>query len=184
MWREGGHVDDDSTRAQLSNSFCQRVGERSFAWLSHYRRLNAIFQRSKDHTSSRSLRFASISILARRLRRLVTEDVSARLLQTDSKTQGNGVTVRADPAFARGPGMWRHGVRRRNGNSVTTPLRYEYACSGFPDDLLFRPVAPSTDSPVGLWQNELKDVHKVTSASDHGHRQTGAARQIVQTAPA
>ena len=48
--------------------------ERSFAWLSRYRRLNTIFERSKDHLIA-FIAIAFISILARRLKRLVTEDV-------------------------------------------------------------------------------------------------------------
>jgi transposase len=52
------------------------VVERSFAWLSCYRRLNTIFERSKDHLIA-FVAIAFISILARRLKRLVTEDLSA-----------------------------------------------------------------------------------------------------------
>jgi transposase len=51
------------------------VVERSFAWLSRYRRLNAIFERSKEHL----IAFVSIefiSILSRRMRRLVAEELS------------------------------------------------------------------------------------------------------------
>ena len=50
--------------------------ERSFAWLSCYRRLNTIFERSKDHLIA-FVAIAFISILARRLKRLVTVDMSA-----------------------------------------------------------------------------------------------------------
>jgi hypothetical protein len=46
---------------------CWVVG-RSFAWLSCYRQRNTILERSKDHL---------ISILTRRLKRLVTGDLSA-----------------------------------------------------------------------------------------------------------
>jgi hypothetical protein len=49
--------------------------ERSFAWL-RYRRLNTIFERSKEYF----IAFAAISfisILARRMRHLVTEELSA-----------------------------------------------------------------------------------------------------------
>jgi hypothetical protein len=46
------------------------VVERSFAWLSCYRRLNTIFERSKDHLIA-FVAIAFISILARRLKRLV-----------------------------------------------------------------------------------------------------------------
>jgi hypothetical protein len=52
------------------------VAERSFAWLSRYRRLNTIFERSKDHLIA-YVAIAFISILARRLKRLVAEEVSA-----------------------------------------------------------------------------------------------------------
>jgi hypothetical protein len=52
------------------------VVERSFAWLSRYRRLNTIFERSKDHLIA-FVTIAFISILARRLKRLVAEEVSA-----------------------------------------------------------------------------------------------------------
>jgi transposase len=52
------------------------VVERSFAWLSRYRRLNTIFERSKDHLVA-FISIVFISILARRLKRLVTENLSA-----------------------------------------------------------------------------------------------------------
>jgi len=52
------------------------VVERSFAWLSCYRRLNTIFERSKDHLVA-FVAIAFISILARRLKRLVTEELAA-----------------------------------------------------------------------------------------------------------
>jgi transposase len=52
------------------------VVERSFAWLSRYRRLNTIFERSKDHLVA-FVAIAFISILARRLKRIVAEDFSA-----------------------------------------------------------------------------------------------------------
>jgi transposase len=50
--------------------------ERSFAWLSRYRRLNTIFERSKEHLVA-FVAIAFISILARRLKRLVVEECSA-----------------------------------------------------------------------------------------------------------
>jgi transposase len=53
--------------------------ERSFAWLSRYRRLNTIFERSKDRVIA-FVAIAFISILARRLirlTRLVSEEVCA-----------------------------------------------------------------------------------------------------------
>jgi transposase len=52
------------------------VVERSLAWVSRYRRLNTIFERSKEHLVA-FVTIAFISILARRLKRLVAEDVSA-----------------------------------------------------------------------------------------------------------
>jgi hypothetical protein len=50
--------------------------ERSFAWLSRYRRLNTIFDRTKDHLIA-FVEIAFVSILSRRLKRLVTEELSA-----------------------------------------------------------------------------------------------------------
>jgi transposase len=52
------------------------VAERSFAWLSRYRRLNTIFERSKGHLIA-FVAIAFISILSRRLKRLVAEELSA-----------------------------------------------------------------------------------------------------------
>jgi transposase len=52
------------------------VVERSFAWLSRYRRLNTIVERSKDHLIA-FVAIAFISILSRRLKRLVVEEVCA-----------------------------------------------------------------------------------------------------------
>src|SRR5208282_52156 len=53
-----------------------RVVERSFAWLSRYRRLNTIVERSKEHLIA-FVEIAFISILSRRLKRLVVEELSA-----------------------------------------------------------------------------------------------------------
>jgi len=50
--------------------------ERSFAWLSRYRRLNTIFERSNEHLIA-FVAIALISILSRRLKRLVVEELSA-----------------------------------------------------------------------------------------------------------
>jgi hypothetical protein len=50
--------------------------ERSFAWLSCHRRLNTIFERPKNLLIA-FVAIAFISILARRLKRLVVEDLSA-----------------------------------------------------------------------------------------------------------
>ena len=52
------------------------VVERSFAWLSRYRRLNTIFERSKEHLIA-FIATAFISILSRRMKRLVTEELYA-----------------------------------------------------------------------------------------------------------
>jgi transposase len=52
------------------------VVERSFAWLSRYRRLNTIFERSKDHLIA-FVQIAFVSILSRRLKRLLIEELCA-----------------------------------------------------------------------------------------------------------
>jgi transposase len=52
------------------------VVERSFAWLSRYRRLNTIVERSKEHLIA-FVEIAFISILSHRLERLVVEELSA-----------------------------------------------------------------------------------------------------------
>jgi len=52
------------------------VVERSFAWLSRYRRLNIIFERSKEHLIA-FIAIAFISILSRRMKRLVAEELCA-----------------------------------------------------------------------------------------------------------
>jgi transposase len=51
------------------------VVERSFAWLSRYRQLNTIFERSTDHLVA-FVAIAFISILARRLKCIAPEDFS------------------------------------------------------------------------------------------------------------
>jgi transposase len=51
------------------------VVERSFAWLSRYRRLNTIFERTKEHLVA-FIEIAFVSILSRRLKRLVTDELS------------------------------------------------------------------------------------------------------------
>ena len=50
--------------------------ERSFAQIPRYRRLNTIFDRTKEHLVA-FIEIAFVSILARRLKRLVVEEVSA-----------------------------------------------------------------------------------------------------------
>jgi hypothetical protein len=51
--------------------------ERSFAWLSCYRRLNTIFERTKDDHLVAFVEIAFISILSRRLNRLVANELRA-----------------------------------------------------------------------------------------------------------
>jgi hypothetical protein len=50
--------------------------ERSPAWISRYRRLNTIFERTEGHLVA-FIEIAFISILSRRLVRLVTQEISA-----------------------------------------------------------------------------------------------------------
>ena len=50
--------------------------ERPFAWPSRYRRLNTIFEQPKKHLIA-FVAIAFISILSRRLKRLVVEQLSA-----------------------------------------------------------------------------------------------------------
>jgi transposase len=52
------------------------VVERSLAWISRYRRLNTIFERTEEHLVA-FIEIAFISILSRRLVRLVTQEISA-----------------------------------------------------------------------------------------------------------
>ena len=52
------------------------VVERSFAWISNYRRLNRIFERTKEHLVA-FIEIAFVSILSRRIKRLVVEEVCA-----------------------------------------------------------------------------------------------------------
>jgi hypothetical protein len=64
------------------------VVELSFAWPSRYRRLNTIFERSKEHLIA-LVAIAFISILSLRVKRLVVEELSARRLQTDTQSITN-----------------------------------------------------------------------------------------------
>ena len=50
--------------------------ERSLAWISRYRRLNTIFDRTEEHLVA-FIEIAFISILSRRLVRLVNQEISA-----------------------------------------------------------------------------------------------------------
>jgi transposase len=52
------------------------VVERSFGWLAHYRRLNTIFDRTKDHPIA-FVQIAFVSILSRRLKRLAPQEICA-----------------------------------------------------------------------------------------------------------
>ena len=52
------------------------VVERSFAWLSRYRRLNTIFERTTEHLVA-FVEIAFVSILSRRLKRLAIDVLSA-----------------------------------------------------------------------------------------------------------
>ena len=52
------------------------VVERSFAWISRYRRLNTIFERSKEHLLA-FIALAFVSILSRRTRRIIAEEPGA-----------------------------------------------------------------------------------------------------------
>ena len=51
------------------------VVERSFAWLSRYRRLNTIFERTTEHLIA-FIEIAFISILSRRMARLIPQEIS------------------------------------------------------------------------------------------------------------
>ena len=59
----------------LSTGICWVV-ERSFSWIANYRRLNTIFERTKEHLVA-FVQIAFVSILARRLKRLATSEVTA-----------------------------------------------------------------------------------------------------------
>jgi transposase len=50
------------------------VVERSFSWLARYRRLNTIFDRTKEHLVA-FVQIAFISILSRRLKRLAPQEL-------------------------------------------------------------------------------------------------------------
>jgi transposase len=51
------------------------VVERSFSWIANYRRLNTIFDRTKEHLVA-FIEIAFVSILSRRLKRLAIDEVS------------------------------------------------------------------------------------------------------------
>jgi transposase len=52
------------------------VVERSFSWIANYRRLNTIFDRTKEHLVA-FIEIAFVSIVARRLKRLVASEINA-----------------------------------------------------------------------------------------------------------
>ena len=52
------------------------VVERSLGWISRYRRLNTIFERTEAHLIA-FIEIAFVSILSRRLVRLITQEISA-----------------------------------------------------------------------------------------------------------
>jgi transposase len=52
------------------------VVERSFSWIANYRRLNTIFERTREHLVA-FVEIAFVSILSRRIKRLVAEEASA-----------------------------------------------------------------------------------------------------------
>src|SRR4051812_2275979 len=52
------------------------VVERSFSWLAHYRRLNTVFDRTKEHLIA-FVQIAFVSILSRRLKRLAHQELCA-----------------------------------------------------------------------------------------------------------
>ena len=70
------------------------VVEHSFSWITRYRRLNTIVERTKEHLVA-FVQIAFISILSRRLHRLDTQAGSARRLRTASdKLRSYGVAFR------------------------------------------------------------------------------------------
>ena len=52
------------------------VVERSFSWIANYRRLNTIFERTREHLVA-FIEIAFVSILSRRIKRLIVEEASA-----------------------------------------------------------------------------------------------------------
>ena len=52
------------------------VVERSFSWIANYRRLNTIFERTREHLVA-FIEIAFVSILSRRIKRLVASEISA-----------------------------------------------------------------------------------------------------------
>ena len=52
------------------------VVERSFSWIANYRRLNSIFERTREHLVA-FIEIAFVSILSRRIKRLAVEEAAA-----------------------------------------------------------------------------------------------------------
>jgi hypothetical protein len=50
--------------------------ERSFSWIANHRRLNTIFERTKEHLVA-FIEIAFVSILSRRIKRLVADEAPA-----------------------------------------------------------------------------------------------------------
>jgi hypothetical protein len=72
-------------RSLHSDQLC-RVVERSLSWLSLYRRLNTVFDQTKEHLIALA-EMSFVSILSRCLKHLPADELSARYLQTDSEMQ-------------------------------------------------------------------------------------------------
>jgi hypothetical protein len=62
------------------------VVERSLSWLSLYRRLNTVFDQTKEHLIALA-EMSFVSIFSRSLKHLPADELSARYLQTDSEMQ-------------------------------------------------------------------------------------------------
>jgi hypothetical protein len=77
-WAEHPHSRARSPKVPraLARGMAVEGAERSFAWLSRYRRLNTIFERSNEHPIA-FVPITFISILSRRLKRLVVEELNA-----------------------------------------------------------------------------------------------------------
>jgi transposase len=75
----------------LPSGICWVV-ERSFAWISRYRRLNIIFERTKEHLVA-FIEIAFVSILSRRLKRLVSAPEASRNRRAQRLTSTNSFSV-------------------------------------------------------------------------------------------
>ena len=70
--------------------------ERSFSWISRYRRLNTIVERTKEHLVA-FVEIAFVSILSRRLKRLVTQAAPADVHEQPLNLARLPVPPRAHP---------------------------------------------------------------------------------------